>query len=37
MTTILGVITGNWGQAWDRVRAIWDEVWGYLQAAWRRL
>nr|DAX92003.1 MAG TPA: tail tape measure [Caudoviricetes sp.] len=37
MTTILGVITGNWGQAWDGVRAIWDGVWGYLQAAWQWL
>lgn len=35
MTTILGVITGNWGQAWDGVRAIWDGVWGYLQSAWQ--
>ena len=37
MTTILGVITGNWGQAWDGVRAIWEGVWGYLQAAWQWL
>lgn len=37
MTFILGVITGNWGQAWDGVRAIWDGVWGYLQAAWQWL
>ena len=37
MTFILGVITGNWGQAWDGVRAIWEGVWGYLQAAWQWL
>lgn len=37
MTTILGVITGNWGQAWDGVRAIWDGFWGFLQAAWQAL
>ena len=37
MTTILGVITGNWGQAWDGVRAIWDGVWGFLQAGWQGL
>ena len=37
MTTILGVITGNWGQAWDGVRATWEGVWGYLQSAWQWL
>ena len=37
MTTILGVITGNWGQAWDGVKTIWEGVWGYLQAAWQWL
>ena len=37
MTFILGAIAGNWGQAWDGVRAIWDGVWGYLQAAWQWL
>ena len=37
MTFILGAITGNWGQAWDGVRAIWEGVWGYLQAAWQWL
>jgi hypothetical protein len=37
MTTILGVITGNWGQAWDGVKTIWEGVWGYLQSAWQWL
>lgn len=37
MTTILGVITGNWGQAWGGVKTIWEGVWGYLQAAWQWL
>lgn len=37
MTFILGVITGNWGQAWDGVKTIWEGVWGYLQAAWQWL
>ncbi len=35
MTTILGVITGNWGQAWDGVKSIWEGFWGYIQAAWQ--
>lgn len=35
MTFILGVITGNWGQAWEGAKAIWDGFWGFLQAAWQ--
>nr|DAQ80081.1 MAG TPA: tail tape measure [Caudoviricetes sp.] len=35
MTFILGVITGNWGQAWEGAKVIWDGFWGFLQAAWQ--